>query len=230
MRVRILFSQSGSPTSGSEDISLVILIVIISVGVIVSLGIVLILVMGLVYYKKRVRINKPSCSNTCSPTGKPQGSHLIGNDLYNSAQVAGLSLPHQTSSLRSQTDNDATEPAVEPEYLSITNLGRNQRQTSHNTNSLSPEGMPEYLSITNIGQQNSALSSTLQPRARSAGVIPDNEPEYASLTSSHLQNMHQQVPMVANPSYVVVKSGGMKMTQNSAYMTNRDAIPSHERR
>ena len=226
MRVRILFSLSGSPTSGSEDISLVILIVIISVGVIVIFGTVLILVLGLVYYKKRTRINKPSCSNTCSPTGKPQ----IDNDLYNSVPVAGLSLPHQTSSLCSQTDNDATEPAVEPEYLSITNLGRNQRHTSDNTNSLSPEGMPEYLSITNIGQQNSALSSTLQPRARSAGVIPDNEPEYASLTSSHLQNMHQQVPMVANPSYVVVKSGGMKMTQNSAYMTNWDAIPSHERR
>ena len=93
MRVRILFSQSGSPTSGSEDISLVIVIVIISVGVIIILGIVLILVLGLVYHKKRTRINKPSCSNTCSPTGKPQGSHLIGNDLYRS-QVSPFPTRH----------------------------------------------------------------------------------------------------------------------------------------
>ena len=148
----------------------------------------------------------------------------MDNGLYNAAPVTAQSFHLQTSSLHSQTDNDSAEPAVEPEYLSITNLSRPQQQGSDNTNTLPPqrpEKTPEYLSITNFGQQ----SSDLQPLANSTAGISGDEPEYLSIRSAHLQNLHpfpQTVSMAANPSYIV-KSGSMKMIQNRAYMTNQDA-------
>ena len=149
----------------------------------------------------------------------------MDNGLYNAEPVTSQSFHLQTSSLRSQTDNDSAEPAVEPEYLSITNLSRPQQQRSDNTNTLPPqrpEETPEYLSITNFGQQ----SSNLQPLANSTVGISGDEPEYLSIRSAHLQNLHllpqPHVSMAANPSYIV-KSGGMKMVQNRAYVTNQDA-------
>lgn len=148
----------------------------------------------------------------------------MDNGLYNAAPVTTHSFHLQTSSLRSQTDNDSAEPAVELEYLSITNLSRPpQQQGSDNTNTLPPqlpEETPEYLSITNFGQQ----SSDLQPLANSTAGISGDEPEYLSIRSAHLQNLYplpQPVSLAANPSYIV-KSGGMKMIQNRAYVTNQD--------
>ena len=35
--------------------------------------------------------------------------------------------------------------------------------------------------------------------------------------------LEPNIPMASNPSYVTKFSGGVKMTQNGAYWTNRDA-------
>ena len=188
-------------------------------GVITILGIAITLVLGLVLYKKRARKSKSA--------SQPQESDLIDNDLYyNTAEVGAPFLPHQISTLRSQTDSDdALEPSVEPEYLSITNVGQMQQQRSDNTTTFSPEtpeDIPEYLSITNVGQQNSDIPiNRLHQSADSDTELPDNRNIYFLMKSLQHQNMpttfdDDNVSMATNPSYIVIY-GGMKMTQNNAY-------------
>ena len=132
------------------------------------------LVLGLVLYKKRARKSKSA--------SQPQESDLIDNDLYNTAQVVGApSLPRQISTLRSQTDSDdALEPSVEPEYLSITNMDRcNSRGLTIRPLSLL-KPLKTYQSIYQLPmlvsiQQNSDIPiNRLHQSAGSDTELPDN--------------------------------------------------------
>ena len=217
-------SSADSP-AGSDDYSLMVLIAIISVGCVTTLGIILVLGIGCVLYKKKAK--KGGASNALSAAEQSQDSDLIDNDSYNAVHVRVPVVPR-----RPQTDDDASKPAVEHEYLSITNFGRARRQNSDNTSTFSPaasESEPEYLSITNTGssrQHTSTASNSLLPRGNSAAVIQEDGPEYVSITSllpaqQRKLSFPEHVSMAANPSYIR-RSEGLEMATNGAYWTNRD--------
>ena len=164
------------------------------------------------------------------PLEMVQDIDLIDNDSYNITHVALRGAP-----LVTRTDNDGSEPAVAPEYLSITNISHTH-QLNSDTNSTLPvrsETEPEYLSvISNIRQlqQQGVVNSTSNPlQGHSVAVVPENEPEYEYLSITSFQPLNPpnmlepNMPMASNPSYVMRFCDGVKMTQNGAYWTNRDA-------
>ena len=225
------FFPPGSSAAESKEPFSVILIVIIFISVVVTLGIVFIFLFVLCILLRQRKSRK---NDSDLPLETVQDIDLIDNDSYNITHVTLRGAP-----LVTRTDDDGSEPAVAPEYLSITNISHTH-QLNSDTNSTLPvrsETEPEYLSvISNIGQlqQQGVVNSTSTPalQGHSVAVVPENELEYEYLSITSFQPLNPpnmlplsepNMPMASNPSYVTKFSGGVKMTQNGAYWTNRDA-------
>ena len=229
--MQIILSFSLHLSVGSPADSDVPLIVIVAVGGVIALGIILIMALlcALLCHRRSKR-------KRGSPAVKQaQDSDLINNESYNEV--------HHTThpiTLPPQTNNDVSEPATEPEYLSITNVNYSRPHHS-DTNSYRgsvqpPENELEYPPIRSEIQHTHhqpALNVRMHhPLGPSGVVIPENEPEYLSITSVNalalLPLSEQGMDMDMNPSYIT-KTEGVNMTLNGAYWTNQEITESFQR-
>ena len=167
-----------------------------------------------------------------------QDSDLINNESYTEVHHT----PHPIT-LPSQTDNDVSEPATEPEYLSITNMNYGRPHHS-DTNSYRgsvqpPKNELEYSpigpEIQPTNHQQAINGHMHRPLGPSGVVIPENEPEYLSIKSVNVLPQFNLLPlseqgmdMDMNPSYIT-NTEGVNMTLNGAYWTNQEITESFQR-